>query len=226
MSTVGEIGFSKAEANLLDSVMPGGSNWAAFIEQGDNCKTGCPYFGPCSNIGGQGPKKICSSRWRSARQTPMVLAVMRHVADNIEYYNRGDFEIRKGDGVVAGVTKKLISALKDVWRNSYAEGDLRLKKHLKRERDSSAARDKKLEAMVGGSLTCEACKKDFLKLYGEVGLRVIECHHQIPLSSPKHSGVTLKEDLSLLCANCHAIAHSKKSPLSVGQVAKVVESGG
>jgi predicted HNH restriction endonuclease len=67
------------------------------------------------------------------------------------------------------------------------------------ERKKQAVRDST------GALACEACGFDFAVRYGEVGEGFAEVHHVRPL----HLGeaTTSLDDLVVLCANCHRIAH-------------------
>lgn len=66
-----------------------------------------------------------------------------------------------------------------------------------------------------GQLVCAACDTDYFALLGTKATRVIECHHQVPLASDGHGGKTNPEDMVLLCATCHRIAHTDESLLRV-----------
>ena len=72
------------------------------------------------------------------------------------------------------------------------------------------------QCKVRDKYTCQAC--DFkLKLNGRY---VIECHHKNPIGL---GGVreTCLSDLVSLCPTCHRIAHTRKEPLDVEEIALV-----
>jgi len=223
MPALSEIKFSTNEFALLNSVLPGGANWSKFIAGKGTCIESCPYFGPCTNGGCQGPNRVCSGKWQKAEQTPIVLAVMNHVVENFDHYNQGDFDVSKDRKILGKLKSRFVSALKKVATDrKYSEGHPQLKKHYTRERVSSAAAAKKLSALAGGKLVCESCKTDYFLLYGHTALWLIECHHKIPISSAEHTGTTQASDLVLLCANCHALAHSSNPPVPIGKLSKLV----
>lgn len=78
--------------------------------------------------------------------------------------------------------------------------------HRRVERDRALIAKKKA-AVLGstGALACEACGFDFAARYGEVGEGFAEVHHAEPLHLGERT--TRLEDLVVLCANCHRIAH-------------------
>ena len=58
---------------------------------------------------------------------------------------------------------------------------------------------------------CMICGFNFEKFYGEWGRGFIEVHHSISLSTYEQEKMTNpKEDLIVLCANCHRMVHRKK----------------
>lgn len=60
---------------------------------------------------------------------------------------------------------------------------------------------------------CEHCNMKFDEVYGDIGREFIIAHHRRPIASKKeHSKITL-DDISLVCANCHAMLHRKDPPL-------------
>jgi 5-methylcytosine-specific restriction protein A len=85
------------------------------------------------------------------------------------------------------------------------EGERReyLVKHRRRER---ALRDKKLLEFRGkyGRLFCEVCDFDFKTIFG---VEYAEVHHVKPLGLTEGPQLTRLEDLAVLCANCHRVAH-------------------
>jgi 5-methylcytosine-specific restriction protein A len=87
-----------------------------------------------------------------------------------------------------------------------SEGRIVYRLHRYVERDRAlVARKKSAVLNKTGALACEVCAFDFAARYREVGEGFAEVHHLRPL----HLGetVTRLEDLAILCANCHRIAH-------------------
>lgn len=210
--------FSDEQKKILDSVMPGGEKWSKYVSAGGSCLKSCPYYSTCR---GKGPDKACSDKWRSSERTPDVLAVMFHVMNNFEHYNRGD--IIPSAGTVLPELRRIVSeAQLRQADEEFEEGSLRLKMHHYRERNSEAARQLKREALSKGNLVCESCNINYYALYGEKAIRVVECHHEIPISSKEHGGKTKKSDLKLLCANCHRLAHSTTPPIPIDELTSLV----
>lgn len=92
----------------------------------------------------------------------------------------------------------------------FPEGKILYRQHKTRERNSKIVSEKKLDAMRNGKLVCEVCGFDFEKTYGSVGKGYIECHHNLPVSEYIEGQKTKKEDLSLVCSNCHRMLHRKR----------------
>ncbi|MFF0397418.1 HNH endonuclease [Streptomyces sp. NPDC005248] len=90
---------------------------------------------------------------------------------------------------------------------SAPEGRLLLRRHLTRER-SRALRTKKIDSALRKQprISCEVCDFDFEQVYGERGIRYIECHHVVPLHAAGE-GLTKLSDLALICSNCHRMIH-------------------
>ncbi len=66
---------------------------------------------------------------------------------------------------------------------------------------------------------CSVCGFDFEKHYGEYGKGYIHVHHLVPLSTAlEQYVVNPKTDLIPVCANCHAIIHRKRTPLTPDEV--------
>ncbi|UVM53161.1 HNH endonuclease [Pseudomonas sp. B21-015] len=198
--------LTKKEQQILDSVMPGQEGW--HLQDHLECLKSCPSHDRC---GGQGPDgKVCSDQWRDASLDEDSTKVFVHVLRNFDFYNQGDLPglAAKSDQVTA-LRFKFLQSMDGLASQEYAEGSLRLTQHRRRERVKGLSLRLKWERFdQTGKLECEACAIDFFAVYGEAGFRVIECHHQIPLSHENHKGKTKLEDLALLCANCHRLAHS------------------
>jgi predicted HNH restriction endonuclease len=77
--------------------------------------------------------------------------------------------------------------------------------------------------------TCKACGFNFAAVYGFHGENFIEVHHLVPVSSlAEPASVNPRDDLTVLCSNCHRMVHRKRdAPLSlVGLVALVKRQAG
>jgi 5-methylcytosine-specific restriction enzyme A len=61
--------------------------------------------------------------------------------------------------------------------------------------------------------TCQVCRFDFGKVYGDIGKEYIEAHHKIPLSQlAPNTSLSAKNDFAVVCANCHRMIHHKGAP--------------
>ena len=94
------------------------------------------------------------------------------------------------------------------------EGDKVIREHIRQEltrRNSRIVQEAKDKAFEKGNgrILCECCKFDFIKAYGEIGTRFIECHHKIHLRLGER--ITELEDLALVCSNCHRMLHKRNS---------------
>jgi len=104
------------------------------------------------------------------------------------------------------------------------EGRLLYRYHRQRERSAKVVALRKRQALErDGALACEVCGFDFTKAFGELGDGYIECHHIVPLSE---AGLTKTKpsDLSLLCANCHRMAHRGRPWKSVAELWMLVSA--
>jgi len=75
--------------------------------------------------------------------------------------------------------------------------------------------------------SCKACGFNFEAAYGEHGRNYIEVHHIVPISTlPEPSSINPKEDLTVLCSNCHRMIHRKREmPLSVEELRNILAKG-
>jgi HNH endonuclease len=86
--------------------------------------------------------------------------------------------------------------------------------HRIRERSRKLVEHRKQKALAEfGRLCCEVCRFDFEKSYGEGRRGFIEAHHTKPVETLVEGSKTRLEDLALLCANCHRMAHSQHEKL-------------
>lgn len=91
----------------------------------------------------------------------------------------------------------------------WAEGELKLATHFRRERGSGIAKAKKKSfILTHGRLLCERCGLEPEKTYGPaLGDACIEVHHKLPLAEMPPRRSTKLEDLMCVCANCHRVIH-------------------
>lgn len=103
------------------------------------------------------------------------------------------------------------------YREGFPEGRQQEKLHLRRERNSALIREIKQEALRrDGTLTCACCGFDFEAEYGDIGKGFIEAHHSRPVSELDPDGdETRKEDIALVCSNCHRMLHRRRPWLSM-----------
>jgi 5-methylcytosine-specific restriction protein A len=69
-----------------------------------------------------------------------------------------------------------------------------------------------------------ACNFDFGEIYGERGKGFIEVHHINPVSTLKSESQTNpKDDLIVLCSNCHRMVHRKSDKvLTLLELKKII----
>lgn len=72
--------------------------------------------------------------------------------------------------------------------------------------------------------TCKACGFNFEAAYGPHGKNYIEVHHVVQISTlPEPSTIKPKDDLTVLCSNCHRMVHRKRdAALSISELARMV----
>lgn len=151
-----------------------------------------------------------------------MLDVIRHLLENYDYYDRGDCRVSEKKREIESLLAAVNMESSKTNDEEFTEGNEHLRLHRYRERNSSAARKKKEEALAAGHLVCEGCNIDYLKLFHrDEAMLIVECHHTIPICSIKFNGTTKKSTLVLLCANCHRLAHSKNPILSIKKVIEI-----
>lgn len=93
----------------------------------------------------------------------------------------------------------------------WAEGQVKLVYHLKRERSPGLSKAKKAAFIKEhGRLFCEECGTNPVEAYGDFGVACIEVHHeatQVADMGEQHK--TSLDQLRCLCANCHRVLHRK-----------------
>lgn len=82
----------------------------------------------------------------------------------------------------------------------FQEGERKYVTHLMAERNKGVVKAlKSIETWA-----CDICGGDFLDRYG---VKYIEAHHKVPISTYSASHVVSLSDLALLCPNCHKAVH-------------------
>jgi len=104
------------------------------------------------------------------------------------------------------------------------EGGVIMRLHKRYERDPKLIAEKRKAAKSAGAMACEVCAFDFHLAYGELGSGYIEVHHTKPVYTMKAGHKTKLEDLALLCANCHRMAHRKRTPLSLPEISASLQA--
>jgi len=104
------------------------------------------------------------------------------------------------------------------------EGRLLTRIHVYKERDRGLVKRAKdyYRRMNGGKLTCEACGKVPVDLYGQAGERIIEAHHKTPIEELQPDSETTTADLAMVCADCHRVIHSRKPCLTIQEVRDLI----
>lgn len=104
------------------------------------------------------------------------------------------------------------------------EGKSFLAEHMRYERNSSFINKIKKQALVKNKmLNCEVCGFSFLGTYGEIGAGFIEGHHVNQISFRGGKGKpTKKEDIDLVCSNCHRMLHAGDPIYSVEQLKDII----
>jgi 5-methylcytosine-specific restriction protein A len=98
------------------------------------------------------------------------------------------------------------------------EGGVIMRLHKRYERDPKLVTEKRNAAAATGDLKCEVCGFDFKATYGDLGAGYIEVHHTKPVHTLLAGTKTKLNDLALLCANCHRMAHRKRTPLPLNEL--------
>jgi hypothetical protein len=129
---------------------------------------------------------------------------------------------------VLGLYKKKIKKIKvaEDTEPTGIEGKSKLAPHLRYERNSGLIKKIKQRAIQENRmLNCEICGFSFLDTYGEVGEGFIEAHHKNPISEREGERVTKKEDIALICSNCHRMLHRTENDklLTIEQLKKRIE---
>lgn len=103
--------------------------------------------------------------------------------------------------------KNTISEIVENFEPFSIEGEGKLAVHMRYERNSHLIKKIKKNAIKSNPmLNCEVCEFSFYEKYGKLGEGFIEAHHKKPLSETQKTKTT-KDDIALLCSNCHKMIH-------------------
>jgi hypothetical protein len=104
------------------------------------------------------------------------------------------------------------------------EGKLLTRIHVYKERDRKFAElVKKHSRNKGrGKLTCEVCGLSPADKYGPSGEKCIEARHKIPIEQLQPDGITLVEDIAIVCARCHRLIHSSRPCLTIDEATALI----
>jgi len=74
---------------------------------------------------------------------------------------------------------------------------------------------------------CTVCGFNFQSFYGDIGYGYIHVHHIIPISKlGKNYVLDPVNDLTPVCANCHAMLHKQDTPYSVDKLKEIIQKSG
>lgn len=102
------------------------------------------------------------------------------------------------------------------WQPStiFYEGAPARRVHLAYERDPVARR----RCLDARGYKCEVCGFDFEGRYGTVGTNFAEVHHLSPLAAGEREYSDLRDELMVVCSNCHSMIHRRKEPYTPEEI--------
>lgn len=72
---------------------------------------------------------------------------------------------------------------------------------------------------------CAVCERDYSKLLGGRGIRVLQVHHNRMISRNDAEIRTTIKDLTVVCSNCHLLLHlNSQKPLTVNQLKRLLKT--
>jgi HNH endonuclease len=188
---------------------------ATAVLHGSRCQhlgSGPPYFTAADGFGVLTAKrKICAMEtelwaWASARG--VAVDPCRHCLHR-EFIH---------SGVSGGRNELRVDDVNSAL--SIVEGAVETILSTRFERDREARR----LCLAHHGYACRCCGLTMSDLYGELGEEYIHVHHKLPLSEIRQSYVPNPvEDLVPVCPNCHTMIHRSTTPLSVQQLAEIVQ---
>ncbi|MDP8245994.1 MAG: HNH endonuclease [Candidatus Hinthialibacter antarcticus] len=79
-----------------------------------------------------------------------------------------------------------------------------------------------LAKKANSDFRCEVCGFSFEEKYGTIGDEYIIAHHLNPISMGEQ--LTTLDDIALVCANCHAMVHTKNPPIPIDELRKILKN--
>jgi predicted HNH restriction endonuclease len=99
---------------------------------------------------------------------------------------------------------------------AFLEGEMFRKEAAFRSRNRALIQAKKANC----DFRCEVCGFKFEDAYGDIGRKYIVAHHnELLANGPAKSTLN---DISLICANCHAMVHTRNPPLTIKELREIV----
>jgi predicted HNH restriction endonuclease len=93
-----------------------------------------------------------------------------------------------------------------------------------RSKRSRRLRDRAFENARG---ICSVCRRDYSKVLGGRGVRVVQVHHRRQLSARTAPSVTKVSELAVVRANCHLLLHlDPENALGVEQLREMLQIDG
>jgi Zn finger protein HypA/HybF involved in hydrogenase expression len=93
-----------------------------------------------------------------------------------------------------------------------------------RNKRSRRLRDRAFEHARG---ICSVCRRDYSKVLGGRGVRVLQVHHRHQLSARTAPSITKLSELAVVCANCHLLLHLDSGmALGVEQLREMLQNDG
>lgn len=141
-----------------------------------------------------------------------------------EFSGRADALALEADAIetaVRAAKANIVAGLPEPGDYEGDEGGVILALHKRYERDRKLVRLKKQAASEAGALKCEVCTFDFKEAYGEIGSGFAEVHHRKPVHNMLSGSKTRLDDLAILCANCHRMAHRRAGTLPIEELAEI-----
>jgi len=120
--------------------------------------------------------------------------------------NQQRFTVRE---LTSSDVKSIDSKLETTRQGAALEGQTYKRESVFRRRNTALIQAKK----VNSDYRCEVCGFNFEETYGGIGHEYIIAHHIEPVSVRKRPSMTTLKEISLLCANCHAMVHTVDPPL-------------
>jgi len=97
--------------------------------------------------------------------------------------------------------------------------------HKRYERNSALIKKIKAKRLKDDPiLQCEVCGFSFMETYGKIGKGFIEAHHLNPLGERDGEQVTKKDEIALVCSNCHNMLHKGDPVFEIDELKKMLNN--